>query len=241
MAVDGGGLYAELTSPALTNNIIASNSSGVFAIDSRPVMKYNCVGDNKDYNYSGMTDPTGTDGNRSDDPLLASPEYGNVHIQPNSPCRNAGDYSVVQPDWADMDHQSRVLGGRVDIGADESDGTAPGGIRVVHVGRSGDDANDGSTWQAAKATIKAGIDQAAKTGGQVWVEGGAYTEQIEAPGFVNVYGGFVGNETSVGERNPTANPTTIDGNAGGSVVSSNAGPGSSTASRFAMARARHST
>jgi len=172
-----------------------------------------------------MTDPTGTDGNRSGDPLLAAPECGNVHIQPNSPCRNAGDYSVVRPDWADMDHQSRVLDGRVDIGADESDGADRSSVSVVYLSQYGNDAHDGSNWQTTKRTIKAGMDQAANTGAQVWVAGGTYTEQIELPGFVNVYGGFGGRETSLGDRNPSANPTTIDGNAGGSVVCSYAGPG----------------
>jgi len=224
-AVDGGGVYCELTNPILTNNIIAANSSGVFATSSMPAMKSNCVYGNKDYNCSGTTDPTGNDGNISQDPLLAAPDYGNVHIQPNSPCKDAGDNSVLQPDWADMDHQTRVLDGRIDIGADESNGAAWDSAPVIHVAPSGDDAHDGSTWSAAKRTVKAGIDTAARTGGQVWVAGGTYTEQIELPGFVNVYGGFAGGEATLGDRDPSKNPTIIDGSASGSVVSSYAGPG----------------
>ena len=238
-AVDGGGIYfcyddnhpenKQLTPIPTTalfkNNIIAFNSSGVFRLGNIATFQSNCVYGNKDYNYSGTTDPTGTDGNISQDPLLAAPDYGNVHIQPNSPCKDAGDNSVLQPDWADMDHQARVLDGRIDIGADESNGAAWGSASVVHVSPSGDDGNAGSTWPAAKRTLKAAIDMAARTGGQVWVAAGTYTEQIELPGFVNVHGGFAGGEANLSDRNPSANATIIDGNSGGSVVSSHAGPG----------------
>jgi len=85
------------------------------------------------YDYSALIDPTGTDGNISVDPRLADPQHGNTHIQPDSPCVDAGGNADAFGDF-DMDGQPRVqpLGGTVDIGADESDGTVwPAGSNVI--------------------------------------------------------------------------------------------------------------
>jgi len=59
---------------------------------------------NTAYDYSGLTDPTGADGNISADPLLAGPHYGNVHIQPDSPCVDAANNADVFGDF-DMDRE----------------------------------------------------------------------------------------------------------------------------------------
>ncbi|MHC4439955.1 MAG: outer membrane protein assembly factor BamB family protein, partial [Planctomycetota bacterium] len=46
-------------------------------------------------------------------------EKGDYHLLPDSPCVNAGEPELVDSDKLDMDGQSRLLGGRIDIGADE--------------------------------------------------------------------------------------------------------------------------
>jgi hypothetical protein len=73
---------------------------------------------NNVFNYFGIADPTGTDGNISVDPLLIA--TNDFHLRLDSPCINAGDNGVLQSGWADLDGQPRLLGGRVDIGADEA-------------------------------------------------------------------------------------------------------------------------
>ena len=56
-------------------------------------------------------------GNISEDPLLRAGDY---HISRMSPCRNAGDpYEEVFHGERDIDLQTRVVAGRIDIGADE--------------------------------------------------------------------------------------------------------------------------
>jgi len=220
---NGGGVscFGFIVYPALlSNNIIAFNSTGIHVKDMPVILRSNCVYGNTQYNYSGVPDPTGTDGNISTDPKLASVECGNLHIQPDSPCIDAGDDSAVEPGWLDMDGQPRIQGAHVDMGADESDGTAwpQGRYSIVRVSPEGDDANDGSSWALAKRTVQAGIDATSAEGGEVWVKAGTYYERVVLHPYAYVYGGFNGTETEQNQRSWVANPTILDGQHGGSVV-----------------------
>jgi hypothetical protein len=107
MASDGGG--------SVVNTLIAFNTSGVhYSAGAPATFHHNCVWGNDAYNYSGIPDPTGTDGNISTDPRMVA-----CHLLPGSPCINAGDNNAVGSDWKDFDGEPRVGGGQVDIGADE--------------------------------------------------------------------------------------------------------------------------
>ncbi|MCE9595579.1 MAG: matrixin family metalloprotease [Planctomycetes bacterium] len=57
-------------------------------------------------------------GNLFVDPLFVNLTIGDLHIKPASPCKNTGSFTFVRGDF-DIDHQVRVYGPRVDIGADE--------------------------------------------------------------------------------------------------------------------------
>ncbi len=218
---EGGGIYCYSSSPTIINTVISDNSSGIYAdANSLPSVRHSCVFGNGTYDFSGTGDLGGTNGNVAADPLLAAPGYGNVHIQPTSPCVDAGDDSLLQQGWVDMDGQPRPLGSHLDIGADESDGTlwssAPS--IVVRVAPEGDDANDGSSWALAKRTVQAGIDTVSQAQGDVWVKRGTYVGQVNLGNFVHVYGGFAGTEALRLQRNWCANATVLDGNQTGSVV-----------------------
>ena len=224
-AASGGALYISGLSQTLANSIIAFNSSGLNKSSGTPTLSHNCVFGNAAYNYSGIADPTGTNGNISADPKLASIGYGSSQIQPDSPCREAGDNSLLYGLY-DIDGQARIQpsGGTVDIGADESDGTTPpiGPYVIVRVSSSGDDSNDGLSWAAAKRTVQAGIESASAQGGDVWVKAGTYYERIILRPFVSIYGGFAGAETERTQRDWNANVTTLDGQKGGTVVTASA-------------------
>ncbi len=225
----GGGLFlCGDSSPTIANTIVAFNSSGIrlFGTTDTPTLRYNCVYGNTHYDYAGLTDPTGTGGNISADPRLADPRYGNVHIQPDSPCVHAGSNADASGDF-DVDGEPRIqpLGGTVDIGADESDGTvwSAGPYVIVRVSPAGDDANDGSSWSLAKRMVEAGIDAASVLGGEVWVQAGTYYERVTLHPYAYVYGGFSGGETAREQRDWDANVTTLDGQRRGSVVTARAG------------------
>lgn len=54
------------------------------------------------------------------DPLFEDVANGDYHLKAGSLCIDAGDDSIVQSDWQDIDHENRVFSDHVDIGADES-------------------------------------------------------------------------------------------------------------------------
>ena len=238
----GDGVFCDFCAPTVVNTIVAFNSIGVVCGASKHILRYNCVYGNTGGNYYGLTDPTGTDGNISVDPKFAGASYGNVHIQPDSPCKDVGDDVQVQTDWLDIDGQARIQGSHVDIGADESDGTvSPAGPYViVRVNPNGDDANDGSSWGSAKRTVQAGIDLANRSGGEVWVQAGTYQERITLHAYVHAYGGFSGTETSRDQRDWRTQATILDGQAAGSVVSAQTGWQASTIDGFTIRNGRAS-
>ncbi|MBN1514255.1 MAG: right-handed parallel beta-helix repeat-containing protein, partial [Phycisphaerae bacterium] len=127
-AGSGGGIYCEYAYPTIANTIVAFNSSGIYKEGSdTPVLRYNCVFGNTAYNYSGVTDPTGTDGNISTDPLFvetpepgpdslwgtADDDPGDVHLPAVSPCVDAGDKPYVIGNY-DLDGNPRVVDGDAD-------------------------------------------------------------------------------------------------------------------------------
>jgi hypothetical protein len=212
-AVSGGGVtLRNLSSAHLHNNIIAYNSTGIYKMSGSgaPVLSKNDLYSNPGYNYSGLSAGSG---DITSNPLLASSVYGQVHIQPTSPCKDVGDNASVIGGYYDMDNQTRIQNTTVDMGADESDGTtwtvsAP----TIRVKTDGSDSNDGSTWALAKQHIQAAVNAAAAAGGgELWVKAGTYSEQVDLIDGVYIYGGFAGSETSRTQRNWTTNVTIIDG------------------------------
>ncbi|MEY3052473.1 MAG: hypothetical protein RLY31_2258 [Bacteroidota bacterium] len=96
----------------------------------------------------------------------------------------------------------------------------------VRAGATGN--NDGSSWQHAYADLAVAL--ANTTGGEIWVAAGTYkpgdvgadssaTFLVSQP--VSLYGGFTGNETSVDQRNPAANPTILSGDINGDDLAEN--------------------
>ncbi len=241
VANSGAGINWANAAPNISNNLVVYNSGGLEQWNigtNLPIIAYNNVFGNLlqgvAVDYSGIPDPTGTNGNISADPKLANDRIGDYHIQPGSPCVNAGSSAAVGAGWTDIDGEPRVSGTEVDIGADESYGTSWSvATPNVRVKPDGNDANDGSSWANAKKTLAAGIQTAAITGGEVWVKAGTYLERITVPAFVHLYGGFSGAETQRSERNVNANPTLIDGSNVPPVVTfTNAGYLASTLDGF---------
>ena len=131
----GGGLFLYHSSPTLANTIVAFNSSGIQRTGGgTPLLRHNCFYGNSSYNYSGIADPTGTDGNISAPPRFvqdpdrgpdgiwgtADDAVGDPHLRCTSPVIDAGTNNVVGAGAVDLAGHPRILGGRADVGAYES-------------------------------------------------------------------------------------------------------------------------
>ena len=95
------------------------------------------------------------------------------------------------------------------------------GAQIVYVTPNG--TGNGSSWASATGNLKAALDNATATT-QVWVKKGTYwptncsnctfaqrNMRFQVKNGVKLYGGFAGSETSVSQRNITANPTYLSG------------------------------
>lgn len=224
----GSGVFWADTHPTLCNNLVAFNSAGAESDGGAAVFKNNDLFGNsvlaESTDYVGLSSETGANGNISADPILANYRIGDFHLQPGSPCVDAGATAAVVAGWPDIGRTNRVVGAAVDIGAYESGGSAwnvP--TPVLHVHPAGDDTRDGLTWATAKRTLQAAINAAAPAvtlGGEIWVAQGSYTQHVSIPAFVYVYGGFAGNETNRAARNISGFRAVIDGGGQPSVVAS---------------------
>lgn len=85
------------------------------------------------------------------------------------------------------------------------------GGNIVYVNINASGANNGNSWSDAFTNIEDGIEKANSSNAQVWVAKGTYRENLVMQNSVGIYGGFNGNETSLNDRNPSQNITTIDG------------------------------
>ncbi|WP_299109308.1 T9SS type A sorting domain-containing protein [uncultured Tenacibaculum sp.] len=89
--------------------------------------------------------------------------------------------------------------------------------QIVYVNPSATGANDGSSWANGYTTLQAALD--AFTGGEIWVKAGVYKPHASdqtvkftiSKANTVLFGGFIGTETSLAQRNFRANPTILSG------------------------------
>ena len=125
----GGAYYGTLYNCTLTGNSATNHSGGAYnGTLYNCIVYYNTALSDSNYrdstlNYSCTTPDPGGVGNITNDPRFVNAAVGDVHLQSNSPCLNAG----TNQDWmvgaTDMDGNPRLdAGGRVDMGAYEYQG-----------------------------------------------------------------------------------------------------------------------
>jgi parallel beta-helix repeat protein len=120
---DGGGMYNYASSsPTVTNCIFWTNSPDeIYNIGGAPAVNYSNI-------HGGWTGAGGTE-NINIDPLFVDDDGAdnvvgtdddNLHLLGSSPCIDAGDPNYPEDaNKFDIDGDARVIGGRIDIGADE--------------------------------------------------------------------------------------------------------------------------
>ena len=219
---DGGGLYG--TGFHIVNTILSGNRAGsnvnqfsnhcyevIYGcnIDGSPMI-INTI-QTTDIRYSAIEGGYPGEGNivLNGDDLLVS--FNGFRLRENSACINQGTTEGITIPEYDLGGQSRVLQGRIDIGAYESDYTGrtliqPDANNIIYVSREGSVTNDGSSWENATSHFQMALNFALcyDPKPQVWVKEGVYdnleTENAQfwsdlgiMPG-VQVYGGFGGTE-----------------------------------------------
>lgn len=92
---------------------------------------------------------------------------------------------------------------------------------TIYVNASASGQNNGLSWSNAFTNLQEALSNAIY-GDEIWVASGTYktttttdrTISFVMKNGVNLYGGFSGNETSIAQRNISANPTTLSGDIG---------------------------
>jgi Secretion system C-terminal sorting domain len=102
--------------------------------------------------------------------------------------------------------------------------------QVVYVNRAATGANNGTSWANAYTNLRTAMRVTSTVGRQIWVAAGTYRVDTTSgfvmnPG-VQLYGGFAGTETALGQRNATTNVTILSGD-----ISGNDTPGNFTTNR----------
>jgi hypothetical protein len=104
--VFGGAVASELNNCIVYSNLDAFDEGNNFGPDC--IINYCCT----------FPFPANGFGNITNAPLFVDPAGGDLHLQSNSACINAGNNEYVTA-TTDLDGNPRILGGRVDIGAYE--------------------------------------------------------------------------------------------------------------------------
>jgi outer membrane protein assembly factor BamB len=137
---NGGGVYNTYNdSPTLVNCVLWGNSdsTGMGELAQMqgltPGVFYSCIQDD-DPNDGYIAYGGETNHNIDDNPLFVrdpndggdgwgagdNDDFGDLHLQSGSPCVDTGDpYLPILPQETDIDGEARLMGGRVDMGADE--------------------------------------------------------------------------------------------------------------------------
>ncbi len=215
-----GGLYV-FTAGSLVNSIVAGNVPSNCAT-SHPLTSsgHNLSSDNScatEFTAPGDLNNTGA--------LLGDLQANGISsfvrpLIPGSPAIDAGDNALCATN--DQRGVARPLEGDgagsavCDIGAFEFIPRL-----YVDAGITGD--QTGLNWAQAMASLQDALAYATR-GTEIWVADGVYypdAGQIQAPDartasfvlkdLVDVYGGFVGNETTLGQRNPVVNLSILSG------------------------------
>ncbi|HEY3413083.1 MAG TPA: right-handed parallel beta-helix repeat-containing protein [Armatimonadota bacterium] len=117
----GSGVYVESGGTAsVTNSIVAFNSTGIYLNGGKVMLSHNDVYGSSPDDFRNIPDPTGTNGNISQDPRFVSRTGGDFHLTSGSPCIDAGDDTLVTAGQRDAEGRPRIVGAHVDMGAFES-------------------------------------------------------------------------------------------------------------------------
>ena len=241
---DGGALYG--TGYKVVNTILSGNKAGgksnqlsnhyydIVECELGPWTRINI--ETSDITYSAIEGGYPGEGNINLNTTdLAVKLSGNYVPQQNSPCVNNGTTQGITVPEYDLAGNSRVLQGKIDIGAYESNELGrvliqPSADHIIYVSEEGSGDMDGSSWENATPHFQMALNFALSHDPkpQVWVKKGNYGDYnvqywsnlAMMPG-VNVYGGFNGDEPAdfdLGQRDLRNNLSILDGHSSKRVL-----------------------
>lgn len=148
------------------------------------------------------------------DPMFIDPA-DDFHLQEGSPAINHGSVAYVTS-GRDFDGRPRIFDNLPDAGCYEFQSRP-----VVFVNPDAVGNGSGFTWTNAYTDLQVAL-AATSAGSQIWVKTGTYYPTTTSNRFTSfnlshdviMYGGFIGNENALGQRDWIANPTVLSGNIG---------------------------
>jgi hypothetical protein len=237
-----GGVYSDASNPLLINCTVANNTGAYSGagVNGTCVVKNSIIWNNTvsgsannisgsiTFNYSLVQNGTvsGTSIVSNSDPLFVNSGAGNYRLQVASSAKNIGNnsYLTALSVTTDLDGLDR-FSSTVDLGAYEYRG-------IIYV-KKGSTGTNGLSWGDALSELSDAITKANATNASVagtitdiWVAAGTYyptavpewggtrDQAFIMPANIKVYGGFVGTESNVTQRDYLTNETILSGDLG---------------------------
>ena len=168
--VSGGAIYNHFATITLANSLIWNNSAGNSTSSASASFDRTgnggsfswsyCLVENHDLSGSGVQNLDGTDLSNEPHFILPTPPFlaplagGDLRIAPGSPTLDLGENSAnLEP--LDLAGNSRTQNSTIDLGAYET-----GSDTFLHVKTSGNDADDGASWNTAFKTLQRALSSA---------------------------------------------------------------------------------
>lgn len=220
----GGGIYNDAGSATKVRNTIIWGNTSDNVSDTGGDIQY----ENTLLQGAALGDGI----NQNQNPLFVNESAGDYHLQTASPAIDKGDNSVyTEPALlgvtTDLDGQYRFNNISVDLGPYETQLIIPGQNDILYVNKAVvGGRNTGESWEDALRSLADALQVAGTNSKikQIWVAKSVYTPAYMAGdgiqgrdkafvlvAGVKVYGGFVGNETTVAQRDWKNNTTTLSG------------------------------
>jgi len=220
----GGGLFTASGTNTLVNNIIWGNS-GASIFNDPFLPSTNTV------TYSIVQGGVAGEGNLDMNPQFTDAANGDFSLPFSSPAVNTGDPNTnlnLFSDGAtvplDLAGNPRVVYDIIDMGAFEDQTTACPTGTVLYVNANATGAGLGTSWANAYTSLQDALNNLCPGITEIWVAQGTYypddgvgqtnnsrNASFQLKSGVALYGGFIGNETQLSERDWEMNTTILSG------------------------------